>query len=294
MSLEGPALGVALGVGASVAWAVANLAIHRASRLAGDFVPLLWGQLFGALALLPALLIWPPVAPFSAWGWLLLGGVASGFGYIGMFRAFGSGPVSVLSPIVASWAVVSAGMGVLLFGEAMPPLRALGAVLVVGGVMGIASRTPAGATGSAADAWQGPRWRVLGAAATSAVGFGIMVGALGPVGHQLGPVAGILAVWAVQWVVLLPFALRRTRGRLLAPRGALPTLLVLGVSEALGFLLVELGALSAPIAVVAPTASTAALVTVVLGRVWLGEAVGWDRYLLAAVVVAGIGLLAVG
>lgn len=292
MNLEGPALGVALGVGASVAWAVANIAIHKASRLAGDYVPLLWGQAVGALVLLFALPFWPLPDHFGAWGWLLLGGVASGFGYIGMFRAFGAGPVSILSPIIASWAVVSAGMGVLLFDEPLPPLRAVGAVLVIGGVMGIASRSRPGS--GQADAWQGPRWRVLAAAAASAVGFGLMVGALGPVGHELGPVGGILAVWAVQWVVLLPAALRSTRGRLLPPRAALPTIAVLGVSEALGFLLVEVGALEAPLAVVAPTASTAALVTVVLGKVWLDEEVGLDRLLLAAVVVVGIGLLAVG
>lgn len=295
MNLEGPALGVLCGMSASLAWAVANIAIVRATRAAGDLVSVLWGQLFGALMLACALPFWPvhsvPQQPL----WLVVGGLASAVGYVGMFRAFGRGPLSVLSPIIAGWAVISAGIGVLVFDEAMPPLRLLGAVLVVGGVMGVASRSaPGTAAVSPADAWTGPRWRVIGLAMFSATGFGLMVAALGPIGQDLGPVAGILAVWGVQWLVVLPLAWRTTRGRLLPPPGLLPTLALLGVAEATGFLMVEVGALSAPLTVVAPTASTAALVTVGLARVWLGEAVGWDRALLALVVVGGIGLLAVG
>jgi len=284
---------VVFGLSASVAWALANVAIHKAARLAGDMVPALWGQIFGAVVLSLALPFWPPVRWPAQPGWLVVAGLASAFGYIGMFRAFARGPVSVLSPIIAGWALVSALFGVAVFGEALPPTRLVGGLLVIGGVMGIAAQQPAGEAGGA-EAWLAPRWQVLATAATSAVGFGVMVAALGPVGHDLGPVAAILAVWAVQWVVLLPFAWRSTGGRLLPPRVALPTLVLLGLCESTGFLMVEIGALKAPLTVVAPTASVAALVTVALGKVWLGEEVGWLRALLATVVVAGIALLAVG
>ena len=241
----------------------------------------------GALVLLAALSVWPPPTSSAPIQWVLIGGVASAFAYYGLFRAFEGGPISVTSPVVASWAVVSALLGITLFDEAFLPLRALGGALVVIGVVAVAARNPEGS----ASTWREPRPRVLGWAFTSCLGFGVMVAALRPLGDALGPVASILVLWGVQWIVLLPWAVRKFEKRWIPSCDLWPILVGLGILETVGFLAVDLGLMVAPMSIVAPAASLGSLLTVLVGKHWLGESVDGHHLGFAMVVVAGIVML---
>ncbi len=90
---------------------------------------------------------WRPTAWPQAAAWLALGGAASALAYVGMFRAFQRGPLSVLSPLLSAWAIVAAALGLVVFGEALPPLQILGGLLVVAGGAGIVARSQAGGSG---------------------------------------------------------------------------------------------------------------------------------------------------
>ncbi len=137
----------------------------------------------------------------------------------------------------------------------------------------------------------GSRAATLGWTVAASVGFVVMVTSLRPLAEDLGPVVSIQALWAAQWVLVLPVAVRQGDLGRLPPRSAWTPIAALGVLEAGGFLAVDHGCLVAAIAVVAPTSGLGSLVTVVLARVVLREPFGLDRALLAGVVAAGIVLL---
>ncbi len=278
-------LGVAAGLGASAAWALANVFIQAAGRRAGSVRPLFWGQVVGAVAMLPSLWWFRPSGDPVPWSWLGVASAAAAVAYLGMFRAFALGPVSVVSPLVSTWAVVSGALGVALFGERPGLLRLAGGGLVVACVVAIAARAPG------ERAWRGPKAAVVGWSLASALGFGVMVAALRPLEAALGPALTVLAVWAGQWALSGPVVLRPP---LALPAGAWRPAALLGLCEAAGFLSMELGVRAAPVTVVAPASSLSVLFTVILGGAWLGERVGPERLALAAGVVLGVAALGVG
>jgi drug/metabolite transporter (DMT)-like permease len=237
--------------------------------------------------MVPALLLWPVTTMPEQPVWLLVGALSSALAYYGLFRAFEGGPVSVGSPVIAGWALVTTVLGMVLFDERLTLVQGAGALLVVGGGVSIAALADAG-TGE----WLEPRARVLTWAVGSSLGFGVMVAAMQPLAHSLGPVGSLLALWGGQWLILVPVTVWRHRdSSLLPPREVWPAVVAFGLLETVGFLAVDVGTLLAPVSLVAPPASLGSLATVFLGRIWLGEEVGRARIGLAAVVVLGVILL---
>ena len=280
------AIGIGCGLTASVAWALANLLIQHTGEVDGPVRPVLGGQLVGAVLLLLAIPLAPPTGLPIPWAWLAVGGAASLLGYVAMFQAFALGPLSIVSATIASWALISAAMGVLLFHEALPPSRALGGALVMLGVLGMALSQP-----GAGQRWARGRAVGLGTALLAALGFGVMVVASRPIEQALGTPLTIIVLWAVQWLALVPWVLVRHGPHLLPPRRLAGAVAAFGALEALGFVAVVAGGALAPLSVVAPTASLGALLTAVLARWRLGEAITARQWGLAVAVVAGVALL---
>jgi drug/metabolite transporter (DMT)-like permease len=311
LGMSAVSVGICFGLVASVAWAIANVYIQRSARAMGSLRSMFWGQLVGALLLAPCFAFWPLGADSVSLKWLLIGGASSAVAYYALFRAFGGGPVSTVSPIISGWAIVSCLLGVVVFSETIGPIRALGILLVVVGMASVASLSPtkaqpAGGTPHPASGWKEPRLQVLAWALASCVSFGVMVVSFRPLGRALGPVGTLLAVWGTQWLLLLPLLLLRLlpplfrgrRGAILPPRagrlGVWRLVFAVGFFEVVGFLGIEAGIRYAPIVVVSPVASTSAVVTVLIGHFWLDEEVPVASLLLTMVVVAGVMLVGLG
>src|SRR5439155_255431 len=65
----------------------------------------------------------------------IVNGVVAGGAYLSFFTALRIGPVSVVSPVVAAYGGVTVVLAVLLRGETLAPLQAMGAALATGGVV---------------------------------------------------------------------------------------------------------------------------------------------------------------
>ena len=97
-----------------------------------------WLSVVGApLLLITALLLREPILPTSGLGWGALAGLGlmhvSGQGSIAW--AMGRLPTSTASVVVLIQPIVAAGLGWVLFAEAIGPLQALGAVVTLAGVV---------------------------------------------------------------------------------------------------------------------------------------------------------------
>jgi DME family drug/metabolite transporter len=280
-------LGVILGLAASACWAVANVAIQRSARQVGTFRGLLWAQVIGTVVVLAALpldtrTVTP--APIHA-VWVLASGVAALLAYVCLFYAFEHGRLTVAVPVMSSWAVIASALSLILFRESVRPAQLAGAALVVAGAVIVSRFAQVGGPAAAKGAGT-PRW--LLASFGAAVGFGLLIPAIG----VLAPVTGRLGVIAVVYVadILLgiPLALR-FRISLAPPTGRawLATALA-GFFETAGFACIALAARYAPLALVSPLSSLASAFTVLFAWVVLRERPAGPILIGAALVCAGV------
>jgi drug/metabolite transporter (DMT)-like permease len=285
-------LGVLLGLSASASWAIANVAVQRSARAIGTFRALFWAQILGALFVVPALPFEArtaaPAAVHAAW--VVGAGAAALLAYVCLFYAFEHGRLTVAVPVMSSWAVIASGLSLVLFHETIRPMQLGGAALVVAGAV-IVSRFASAATAAAGESGGGgsPRW--LLASFGAAVGFGVVIPAIGVLSPVTGKLGVIPVVYLADILLGLPLAWRY-RVSLAPPRGRvwLPVALA-GLFETLGFACIALATHYAPLALVSPLSSLASAFTVFFAWAFLGERPAKPVLLGAACVSAGVLIL---
>jgi drug/metabolite transporter (DMT)-like permease len=274
---------VVLGLGSSLFWAIANVYIQRAARELGDLRAMAWAQLLAACGFVPAALLFGDAPRWPHPALLVASGVGSALGYYGMLRAFRQGPLSIITPIVASWPLPCAVIGVYVFGERPAPIQLLGGALIVLGAAGNGALARGGA-------WMGPKVDAIGWAVGGSLGFGAMAAGVARLTPDVGPYAVTPLVWGMQWVVLAPLVLRAPAA--FAPPRRWGSVAGMAVCEALGFLCLSLATLLAPVAVVSPPASLSSPLTVLYARVVAGERIGVARGACLVLALVGTVLIA--
>jgi drug/metabolite transporter (DMT)-like permease len=181
----------------------------------------------------------------------------------------------------------------VLFREAIRPVQLGGAGLVIAGAV-IVSRFASASTASAGpggggDAAATPRW--LLASFGAALGFGIVIPAIGVLSPVTGKLGVIPVVYVADILIGLPLA-RRYRVSLAPPQGRvwLPVALA-GLFETAGFACIALATHYAPLALVSPLSSLASAFTVFFAWAFLGERPAKPVLLGAALVSAGVLIL---
>ena len=284
--------GMLLGLAASASWALANVTVAAAARALGPYRALLWSQLAG-MAMIAGLTVFdrhPEPMSTEIGIWLAIAGVAGLLAYVCLFYAFAHGRLTLAVPIMSSWAVLSAGVAIVWFGERLTIGQTVGAGAIILGAI-VVSRHARGASASDVDPRAPtPRW-VL-AAIGAAVGFGVLIPAVGRMAPVFGAVGVVGVVYAADLVLGLPLALKFRIG-LGAPTGRtwIPVLLA-GLFETAGFVFIAIGARFAPLAVVSPLASLASAMTVAYAWIVLRERPARGVLIGAALVSAGVVVLA--
>jgi uncharacterized membrane protein len=283
--------GVLFGLGASACWAIANVAVQGSARRVGTPRALAWSQLIGlALAVAAAPFVDDPgrrpgVADL---GWLAGAGGAALIAYVCMFYAFEHGRLTVAVPIMSSWAVLASALSLVLLHEHVRPLQLVGATAVVAGAL-VVSRY-AQREGEAAAARGGARWAL--ASVVAAVGFGLLIPAIGHLAPVLGSLRTVAAVYAVALALGAPLAWRARISLAPPPAGALLPVALAGFFEATGFACISLGGRRAPLAVISPLSSLASAFTVVYAWLVLRERPRLLLALGAALACAGVVVVA--
>lgn len=288
-------LGVLLALGASLCWALANVAIQRAGRAVGPFRALLWAQLTSGagIAVLSAIFD-DRTAPLSAeiLGWVVVGGAAALLAYVCLFAAFAHGRLSVTVPIMSSWSAISAGIGIGVFGERLRGQQIAGAVTVIAGVILVARASVAPDKGPAAAAGDPPSPRAdrtaLFASLGAAVGFGVLIPAIDRIAPAAGRLGAVPLVYAIDIALGLPLALALRQPLGPPPAAAWGKVLAAGLFETVGFGALSLAEVRAPVAVVSPAASLSAAMTVLYAWVVLRERPGRAAAIGAVLASAGV------
>jgi uncharacterized membrane protein len=281
------------GCGGMLGWGLADFfAKHTIGRI-GDVASLVWGHLFGTGALVLGALVYLAIAgaptglPHTGASWLVLltFGAGQAAVYLLVYKAFSKGPVSLLSPIFASYSGLAAVLSIVFFSEAVG-LGTLGTlVLMFAGVMLVSlegrfasasteKRLPPGVTEALIGA---------GLAAVWTVGWHQVIGGKSWFSYTV-------TMYAVMTVVIVVFATARGV-KLARPRGRLAFLLAgIGLAEVAAYLAIGIGfSETSHTSLVAVLSGAFALPTVLLARLFLRERMNATRLVgIGAVIVASM------
>jgi drug/metabolite transporter (DMT)-like permease len=161
-------VGIFFGLIAAVCWGLGDFLITRLTRRIGTSRALFSIQVLSLLSWMIILAIWPSTPGGTPFVWAIVLGAAicHVLGLVFVYRAFEIGTLSIVSPISAGFAVVTAVLS-LAMGERPPAIVLGGATLLIIGVV-VATRSPSGVE------LQESSWRGVPEAVLSAVAFGTM------------------------------------------------------------------------------------------------------------------------
>jgi drug/metabolite transporter (DMT)-like permease len=283
-------VGIAFGLGAALSWGVADYFAAVASRQIGALRVVLGFHLI-AVALLAILglatgelgaVTWSQIPFFvaiGAVGWL---------SYLAFYAALAIGPISVVSPIVSGYAVVTVLLAVVISGERLDSAAIVAVIVTFAGVF--LSATDLRQLRGVAHERQAARG-VLLAIITMALIGGFVFGVSER--HQaLGWLAPILLARGFATLFVLGHALRRgTRWPSWSPRLA-ATVALIGVVDTAGYVCFNVGAEHAATAIVAAASSPYALVPIAAGVLLLHERPSLTQRAGVLLVICGLVLLA--
>ena len=294
-------IGLLLGLVAAICWGSTDVTAAYAGRRLGSVRVAAIVQLTSLVAIVLLVVVrgsrLPPEAGDTALA--MVAGAIAALAYVTFFTALRIGPVSVVSPVVAAYGGVTVLLAVLLRGETLTPLQALGAVLVTGGVI---------LTGLVADGgWRSTRLvgpGVLFATVAMLCFAALTIGLAGPIRHAgwlpvlfASRVANAATVWAVLAIVLVSRSPRVAP--LLAGRPDLPTSRAAAVRAAVlgglldiaGFVAFAVGLEAAPTWIVGLASSFGPVVSVFVAVAIWRERLRPNQWL--GLVGLGAGLVAV-
>ena len=130
-------MGLALGLGAALAWGLADYFAARGSRDVGALAIVLGFHVASMIPLTILVLATGALAkvnPDQLWLFVVLGAVGW-LSYLAFYGALSIGPISVLSPIVSGYAVVTVLFAVVLRSEGLSAGETVAVVVTIGGAM---------------------------------------------------------------------------------------------------------------------------------------------------------------
>src|SRR4029453_7220173 len=130
-------LGLLTGLGAALAWGTLDLFAALASRRIGSLRVTTGMQVVGAILLAAAALATGtsmPNDPFVLLGGALVGLAGAG-AYLSYFTGLRIGPIAVVSGVVAAYGGLTVVLAVVIRGESLTSIQAVGAIIATVGVV---------------------------------------------------------------------------------------------------------------------------------------------------------------
>jgi uncharacterized membrane protein len=286
---------VIYGLAAALGWGLADFGGAVSGRRIGSLPAVVIGQVLSATVMVILVLATgQDVSRVGTFVWpLVVNGICTAIAYATHYRALELGPVAVVSPIGASFAVVGIALAMVLRDERPGGLALLGAAVTVIGVALVSTDLRALRAGVRGHA-PGVPWAIV-----SAAGFGVAAFILGTAAQELGWILGLGASRVAQVTAYVPLVVARrssftrVRGLPGATTGVAIALFA-GAADLLGVTTFSAGAEAGLLSIVLAASAVFPAVAVGLSIAFLHERLVPNQWIGAALVVAGLLLLSLG
>jgi uncharacterized membrane protein len=282
---------VIFGLAAALGWGLADFFGAVSGRRIGSIGAVMSGQVLSA-AFMTAVLVatgtsWAPLGP-DVW-LVLLNGAAAAFAYLTHYKALELGPVAVVSPIGAGYAVVGVVLAIVILGERPSGVALIGAGIAVVGVA-LVSTDLRKLRDGIKNHLPGLPWSVA-----AAVGFGVAGFLLGWIADRAGWVAGLWGSRVAQVLFFLPlvFVFRSELSRL-RPGFGLWIALLAGAADILGVVTFSIGSERGLNSIVLASSAVFPLIAVALSVIVFKERLVANQIAGIVLVVGGLLLLGLG
>lgn len=266
-------LTVALGLTAAVCWGAPDVWLAQATRSVGPFPAVFGSVLIGVVLIAPAALF-VDAPDWTTRGVLLavLVGALTACGYYAAFRAFRSGAVSIVAPIIACEGAVAAALAIAAGDAVEGSVLALLAVATLGVVL-------------AAMGEGGGRAGALPAALAATI-WGVILVLTSPVADDLGVFWAFLLIRVSALALMLPLAL--WSGAAVRWRADPWRVAVWALGDSTAYLAFVAAANRGPVAVASVLAAQFATVAVIVATVFFGERPRLRQLVGVALVIAAV------
>jgi drug/metabolite transporter (DMT)-like permease len=280
---------VIFGIGAAFAWGLADVGAAVVGRRIGSLAALVLAQIVSAVLIGTWYLVERP-----AWtgtpgdvGLLALNGAVAAIAYVLLYRGLELGPIALVSPIVAAYAVPAIALAVLLLDESLGGLVLAGIVVTLLGV--VLTSTDLRQVGDERMSRAG-----VPVALVSMLLFGLATYVLGLEAKQLGWLTAVVIGRGFSVTGLLLLAAVR-RPKLLADGAkGIGGAALIGVADIAGVAFYSIGSERGLISIVTAASATFILIPVAAGILWLDERPAVIQLVGVALVVGGLLLLGLG
>lgn len=281
------------GVIAMFCWGIAIFLAAIVSRKIGNILTLLWMQVFGLLV--GFLYYLPNVHAVSspnltgALPVLFVIAILQMIAYLAFYKGLEKGQVSLVSPLGASWGMISAILGVIFYREHFALHQVFAVVLILAGIVGLSIDLKKIITSKSLTLTVGVKEGVIAMFA-----WGISLFLL------------VMPTKSVNWfmptfvfrlilIICLSLYMFFIKAPFIVKKGSMPwgQLFVIGAFDFAAFMSLSLGELSANSSLILPVGSAYALVTVVLATIFLKEKMTPRHILAALAIIAGIAAISV-
>lgn len=279
------------GLSAAVGWGLADFFGALSGRRIGSLGAVISGQLLSAIFMTGVLVFSDgSLTTLAPYVWLVvLSGAFAAFAYVTHYRALELGPVAVVSPIGAGYAVVGVGLAIAILGERPGALALTGAGIAVAGVILVST--------DLTKLREGIRQQVPGLwwAVAAAIGFGVAGFMLGWITKRAGWIPGLWGSRVAQVAFYLPLIpiFRKDLARV-RPGAGLWIALVAGAADVVGVVSYSIGSTKDFISIVIAASAVFPLIAVVLSILVFEERIVANQIAGIGLVVAGLLLLGLG
>ena len=275
------------GLLAALGWGSADFGATVAGRRIGSFATVIVTSVFSALAATLILLVsGENLDGFGGIAWILvINGVATSSAYYMHYHALELGPMVVVSPIGASYAIVGVGLAVVILGERPGLLALAGAIVTISGVMLTSTDLPklrAGTHGKPPGLW----WAV-----GAAICFGVAAFTLGRAAQLVGWVPGLWASRVAQVICFAPLVFMRRREFVGLAAAGIGVSLLTGLADLLGVVTYSIGSERGFLSIVLAASAVFPMIAVAGSVAFLGERPVPNQYVGVAVVAVGLTIL---
>jgi drug/metabolite transporter (DMT)-like permease len=280
------------GLATALGWGLADLFAALSGRRIGSWATVLIANLSAALVISIVLVVVQPSfdGMGAVVGWLIPNSVLVVLAYLSLYRALELGPLAILSPMLASYALIPIVLSVVVLGESLTALQVAGTVVTILGAMLTSTDLRAVRAGTHRMP-EGLPWGVA-----AAVLFGVATFTIGWASQQASAIPVLWLARTVAATILLVGAagLLVARGRVFAgpvAASAVTIPLLLGAVDVLGTLAYSYGAETGLVSLVSAVSAIYPVIPVLGGVRLFGERPAPSQYAGIALVVLGLGLL---
>ncbi len=281
------------GLVAALGWGFADFTGAVTGRRIGSLWVVLVAQTFSAVAVTAIVLIGGQdvASAGTMLGWIVLNGVFSATAYVTHYRALELGPLAVVSPVGATYALVGVVLAVLVLSERPNAPIVIGGIVTVLGVM-LTSTDLKKVRAGTHTMPPGLPWAIA-----SAVGFGIGGLTLAKLSQDLGWEVGLWSSRVAQLIAFVGLGLLWRTSQLrsrFAVRPAVVAAITVGGADLVGVLGYSIGAEAGSVTPVLIASAVFPLIAVGLSVAFLRERPVLNQYVGVVLTVVGLVLVGLG